>query len=270
MNFFLTRDDPILKELRDRLIHIEAKVDALLVTPDRSVGLAKGYVGSTDQVYGHITYAQHGDDLILLNIFDSIGVERPSYLDIGAHHPFDISNTALLYARGSRGVNVEANPNLIGDFFIHRPEDITLNCGVAEASGEMTFYMIDARSGRNSFSKEAVDEFVRIHPGFAICEQRKIRVLTVNEIINQYCNGVFPDLLSIDVEGMEEQILKGIEFERWAPKIICAETCESLGRDDTALVGFLKSVGYFRLLKNRGNSFFLQNQYRLPVTGGDS
>jgi hypothetical protein len=65
--------------------------------------------GHRDQWFGGRTYAQHGDDLAVLNIFKRLGIERPSYLDVGAYHPFDLSNTALLYERGSRGINVEPN-----------------------------------------------------------------------------------------------------------------------------------------------------------------
>jgi len=62
-----------------------------------------------DQWFGGRTYAQHGDDLAVLNIFKRLGIEKPSYLDVGAYHPFDLSNTALLYERGSRGIVVEPN-----------------------------------------------------------------------------------------------------------------------------------------------------------------
>jgi hypothetical protein len=55
------------------------------------------------QWYGGRTYAQHGDDLAIINLFNCLRIRQPSYLDIGAHHPFHLSNTALLYQRGSAG-----------------------------------------------------------------------------------------------------------------------------------------------------------------------
>lgn len=53
-----------------------------------------------------------------------MGIKKPSYIDIGAHHPYEISNTAIFYMNGCRGVNVEANPNLIDEFYKERPDDI--------------------------------------------------------------------------------------------------------------------------------------------------
>lgn len=58
------------------------------------------FAGSPDQGFGHITYSQFGEDLVVANIFALLGVKRPTYLDVGANHPLKGSNTALLYARG--------------------------------------------------------------------------------------------------------------------------------------------------------------------------
>jgi len=261
---------PLLTEALRRLANIEQKLDLLEAGRPAAIAAAvdQGYSGHADQVYGHYTYAQHGDDLLLLSIFDALGIAQPSYLDIGAHHPFNISNTALLHQRGSRGVNVEANPNLIEEFRVQRPQDINLNCGVSDTVGEMIFYMVDKWSGRNSFDRDAVERFVSEDPRFRITDEIRIPVITVDELIGRHCGGRFPDLLSIDVEGLEGRILRSISYDRWSPKVICAETCRpgDVGGGD-ALTRFLSDVGYFPLLKNRGNSFFVQRTYRRAVTG---
>ena len=53
------------------------------------------------------SYSQNGEDLILIDYFN----ENPNgfYVDIGCHHPFRFSNTYLLYKKGWRGLNVDAN-----------------------------------------------------------------------------------------------------------------------------------------------------------------
>src|SRR5215831_18702667 len=97
------------------------------------------YTGHPDQAFGHTTYSQCGEDLLVANIFTLIGIPTPSYLDVGAHHPLHVSNTALLYARGSRGINVEANPELIPAFHTLRPGDVTVNVGVGPQRGRLNF-----------------------------------------------------------------------------------------------------------------------------------
>ena len=97
---------------------------------------------------------------MIINIFNNLGIEKFTYLDIGAHHPYNISNTALLYKYGYHGINVEANPNLIEAFFRERPLDKNVNVGIGTKSGEMPFYMIDGFSGRNSFDKKVVEKWL--------------------------------------------------------------------------------------------------------------
>jgi hypothetical protein len=84
------------------------------------------YGGHRDQKWGPTSYAQHGDDFQILNLFNLLGIDRPTYIDLGAHHPETISNTKLLYDRGSRGINVEANPNLFKAFESQRLGDGTV------------------------------------------------------------------------------------------------------------------------------------------------
>jgi FkbM family methyltransferase len=124
-----------------------------------------------DQCYSHRTYAQSGEDQIVLGIFNLLGIDRPSYIDIGAHHPWVISNTALLYELGCRGVNIEPNPDLIPAFRKHRPADTNLNIGVADKEGQLRFYRFGKTSGRNTFSAAAAAEFTRAVPEARIVDE---------------------------------------------------------------------------------------------------
>ena len=61
-------------------------------------------------------YSQEGEDLILKRYFGS-QKKTGFYVDIGAHHPFRFSNTALLREMGWTGINVEPSPDLIENFY---------------------------------------------------------------------------------------------------------------------------------------------------------
>src|SRR5437763_16778861 len=99
-----------LSEAIARLIHIELKVDRIIAAGSGDMPAIP--IGHPDQGFGGRTYAQFGEDLIFLNIFALLGINTPSYIDVGAHHPVNISNTALLYERGCRGIKIDANPDL--------------------------------------------------------------------------------------------------------------------------------------------------------------
>lgn len=172
------------------------------------------YMGHRDQQYGHISYAQHGDDIMLVNIFSLLDIEYPSYVDIGAHHPLHISNTALLYKRGSRGVCVEANPNLMPSFRALRSEDTIVNVGIGIKSGALPFYMYDNKSGLNSFKASTLEKVENIIT---------VDVITINELLEKYCGGKCPDLICTDIEGLDMDVLRTLDYNKYRPKVICTE-----------------------------------------------
>lgn len=219
-----------------------------------------------DQWYGCKTYSQHGEDLVFLNIFKLIGVDKISWLDVGAHHPTRISNTALLYERGHRGINVEANPNLLEAFKTERPEDTNLQVGAGDEPGELNFYLIDKFSGRNSFSKHAAVEFVRAHPEFKITEIIKIPVLTVREILKQSGRDTFPDLFSLDVEGLDEKIILSLDLKTDGPKVICVEDNDRTDNTPSPLRDHLAAQGYFAYYRAGANIIFVREEYRPLLT----
>ncbi len=173
------------------------------------------------QRWGPITYAQHGDDLFIINLFELMEIDKPSYIDIGANHPFAISNTALLYQRGSRGVNIEANPSLIAEFNNSRPGDVNINIGIADGEGAMEFYMFRDGNGLNTF--DIGERNLTIASGNPIQEIRMINVITLNQAVDKFCAGKWPHLLSIDIEGLDYDVLRTTDFTD-GPYVVCVET----------------------------------------------
>jgi FkbM family methyltransferase len=216
-------------------------------------------MNNPDQRFGGVTHAQHGDDIIIRAVFDNLGIDKPSYLDIGAHHPSNISNTKLFYDAGSSGINVEANPYLFQKFMIERPRDINLNFGVGKESGFLNFYMVDEYSGRNSFDHETVATFVEEYPEFSIREIRELPVMTVSQVLQ---NRTIPDFLTIDVEGLDYDILKSIDFERYPFKVICVEVggIDKINYAD-AVSSLLEENNYFSLIRCGANLIFVAKQY---------
>lgn len=247
------KEGPLLSEIRQRAINIEHKINTIM----QQIDVAAQYGGSTDQQFGHISYAQHGEDFIILNAFTILGIERPSYLDVGAHSPTHISNTALLSMRGSTGINIEANPDLIEDFHRHRPRDITLNIGVAPQKGVLKFYRIDSRSGVNSFSKDAAESFVRNHPSFTIQDVLDIEVVTLNDVVDRHAGGVFPDFMTIDIEGLDFDVLRTTDFSKSRPTLVCVEAVSAAGSVADAMGRMMREKGFRPYVRTTGNLFFI-------------
>lgn len=193
--------------------------------------------GHRDQWFGKTSYAQHGDDFAVLNIFKRLGIEKPSYLDVGAYHPFDLSNTALLYERGSRGVNVEPNAALFDAFCKARPEDTNVLAGVAPIHGEMTFYHVAADPGRFTFD-------VATATTLGITHTEEVIVYTLNNIVDIARNGVWPDLLNIDIEGLDIDVLRSADFGENPPRVVIVEADNGGGDTSHELAALMAAKGF--------------------------
>lgn len=215
--------------------------------------------------YSRVSYSQNGEDIIIRDLFARIGIKQPSYLDIGSNEPFYISNTYLLYTKGSKGVCVEPNPSLHKKFKKKRPRDICLNAGIAfnnETSAD--FYMFSGKaSGLSTFSKEEAEFWEKT--GNTVVGKHKIesvvkvRLLQINEIISQYFSP-HPNFISLDVEGLDLAILETIDFGKHKPEIFCIETLGYAENDketkNKPLIDFMISKGYFLYADTYINGIF--------------
>lgn len=98
------------------------------------------------------------------------------------------------------------------------------------------------------------------HPEFSIRSQLTIQTITVNDIVKTYCGGIFPDFLTIDVEGLDSKILRSIDFKWHSPKIICVEVVS--GNDSSSsseIIDLLTNEGFTPYMRAISNIFFVRN-----------
>ena len=188
------------------------------------------------------------EDLILRYLFDLLRIARPSYIDIGAHHPWYYNNTYLFYRQGACGVNVEPDPSLHAVLRRGRRRDVNLNIGIGPHEAEMDFYIMSART-LNTFSASEAHKYVEEH-GLNIVETKRIKVQTFAQTVDSHM-GHTPDLVSLDVEGLDLDILRSIDFSRYRPHVFCVETISYAKGDGSGV----KSAEIHALM--------LQNGYRL-------
>lgn len=201
-----------------------------------------------------VSFAQNGEDLMVWSLFQRLGIARPRYLDIGAHHPYRLSNTALFYYLGSRGLNIEADPQLHAAFVKHRPQDINLNIGIAVRAGTMTFFRMDDRS-LSTFSAEEAQRLTREHH-MPIREEITVPVITIRQLLEE--QRFRPDYLTIDVEGKDLEILRTYDFQKHRPAVICAETISFIDqRKNHELISFVLGQGYQVYADSQINTLFV-------------
>lgn len=203
------------------------------------------------------SYSQCGEDLIIYFLLSLIkGKAQISYLDIGANHPFHLSNTALLYKNGARGVLVEPDPFFVNLLRSKRPRDTVLSAGVhflGENSSE--FYIMDSPT-LNTFSPTEVERYIGM--GHKLVKKINVSLVDVNEVLEQFQE---LDFLNLDVEGLDFAILKKIDWERNRPKCLCVETImyekENEPKKQTEIIEFMELHNYFVYADTFINTIFV-------------
>lgn len=205
------------------------------------------------------SYSQCGEDIIIDFIFSAlIKKQKPTYLDLGAHHPYKMSNSYLFYKNGSNGVCVEPDPVLFNYFKNYRKRDKCLNLGVNISNeNEANFYILKNAKALNTFSKLEAEK-----SGKEIEKVIKIPLLNINEIIEKYFITA-PDFISIDIEGLDFDVVKTLNFENNRPKVICIETLEySTQIKNIDIIKFLESKNYLAYADTYINTIFLDKKYK--------
>lgn len=211
-------------------------------------------------------YAQSGEDSIIAYIFKSVGIrpENVSYLDLGANHARELSNTYYFYRSGASGVLVEANPNLIPELRLLRSRDVILNNCVSSADNNLVDFYIMSGDGLSTESKASVDEISSINPQMEVVETVRIKTISVHTILDQYFLYA-PTLLNIDLEGSEMDVLTSFDFEKYRPFVIIVETIPYrphlvIGEKNDQVASYLKGKGYAEYAFTGINSIFIDTE----------
>lgn len=227
--------------------------------------ISKVYKGSGP--YYSKSYSQCGEDMVIKSILAPPSKNKKwLWIDIGANHPSRLSNTAFFYGQGRHGINIEADPKLIREFYDKRKKDINLNAAIADKPGEMDFYLMDS-PGLNTLSAKDARENEKL--GHKIIGIVPIKTMTVAEVLEKYCDGVFPDFLSLDAEGYDLTILKSICWEKTYPKIICVENIPYLPKlknyfwsmQKSEISAYLETKNYSIIAFTLINAVFVHNTY---------
>lgn len=194
------------------------------------------------------SYSQCGEDMIIdFVITNHFHIDKPTYIDIGAHDPYYLSNTAYFYEKGCRGINIEPNPVLFEKILKHRQEDICLNIGISHCKETLPFYVLNV-STMSTFSLCEMDLLIDKY-GFKHEKTLSVCVSTFLDVITEYADSKCPDILFLDAEGYEDIIIKSIDFSFLRPKIICIESakydeCINLDNKEHNLEEYLISQNY--------------------------
>ncbi len=203
------------------------------------------------------TFSTCGEDLIMSDMLDEFSIDKPHYIDIGAHHPVFGNNTYLMYKKGGTGVLVEPNPVLGKLINKKRPKDTCLNVGAGKEDGEADFFAFK-RDTRSTFSTQQAGEW-ESYSGQKP-EIMKHTIISLDSIINKYFFDIPLDIISIDAEGYDVEILAGFSWQK-RPKLVCVESVirrnENGDSRDKKIYDLFENNNYKLEVQTRNNSIFV-------------
>lgn len=199
------------------------------------------------------SFAQNGEDLILDRLLEQARIGF--YVDVGAHHPVRFSNTYLFYRRGWRGINIDAQPGSMRLFRKHRPRDINIECGVAAKAGTLSYFRFN-EPALNTFDEN--EARLKDAAPYRIVDRVEVGVRPLGELLAEFLPaGQAIDFMSVDVEGLDAEVLGSNDWKRFRPRFLLAETLRTdiLAIASNPTVRLLGEVGYKPVAKAYNTTF---------------
>ncbi len=187
---------------------------------------------------GRQIFSQLGEDLSILHLLQHKRDGR--YVDVGCHHPFRYSNTALLHRDfGWTGINIDADARAIEAFDHHRPNDVNLHLAVGATEGWVELAVF-TEGAVNSVIPEVVSA---IQHQWGAPTMKPVQMRPLANILADHPGPV--DLLSVDVEGLDLQVLQSMDWSN-APTVVAVEIhgFDPGDPNSNPTYAYMKNLGY--------------------------
>jgi FkbM family methyltransferase len=206
-----------------------------------------------------LSYSQEGEDIILARMLSN--VQSGFYVDVGAHHPFRFSNTYLFYLRGWRGINIDASPGSMALFDRYRPRDINIEALVGEGDELVKLYVFD-EPALNTASEAVMRDRLVNAPAYKFTRELDLPSRRLTSILSSSLpENTQITFLTIDVEGLELEILESNDWDRFRPRIILVEqlNCDLSQAGLHPTTSFLARKRYSLVYKTLNTAFFVSD-----------
>lgn len=275
-NMFLSADDTDVLAFHADTSKVAISDDELILTYGELAKLLANLAGSRDKPFDgrpieeaarmdrRKSHSIEAEDLLLANAWVRLLKRSVSdagtYLDLGASHPVDHSNTYYFYERGWSGICVEANPELCSLYSTARPRDVVHNIGIASEPGSLTYHRFKQYLINGFMSQKIVDE--HIGRGQVYLGNKDIECVAIADFLRHDVE-ISVDILNIDVETMESSIIRAWDWEICRPKLICVEIHSRDVRHmlNSGVCKLLEGSGYVPVSRGLISTIFVDSAY---------
>ena len=199
-----------------------------------------------------LSSSQVGQDMIPFFLAGSFF--RGFFVEVGAADGITFSNSLSLEKHfGWQGILVEPSRSYLTDLKRNRAARI-ISHAVSNSPGEVVF---EERNDGLYSSLYGVGQSSR-----SVNSRYNVKSLTLTQILERCDAPQIIDLLTIDTEGNEVDVIRGLSFSRWRFKVICVEhnyNFVKLNQIDS----LLSQNGYKKILQiaSQFDAFYVNTQF---------
>lgn len=203
-----------------------------------------------------ISYSQLGEDVWIMRNYMNLKRDDLTCMEVGAYEPFIYSNT-YAFEKSFHAKSILIEPSLSRAAKIQRKRPTaSLYCAVASNDYSLCSFLGDSAVAgiETGLTDDYIDQW-----NLSTERRRWIPAVPVHAIQSAE-NLSYLDLLSVDVQGAELEVLRGID---WSCPIglVCIELEGADPRKDAACREFLKAKGYRLRFRMEINEFWVLPDY---------
>ncbi len=125
-----------------------------------------------------------------------------------------------------------------------------------------TLYVFDSQV-LNTFNRHEAEK-VQATGEYTLKCEKQIELKSLYQILEEFGEGKQPDFLSVDVEGLDFEVLSNNQIDKIRPKVLCVETLtfttDNTGKKLTHLIEFIEGMDYLLYADTHLNSIFVDKQ----------
>jgi FkbM family methyltransferase len=180
-------------------------------------------------------YSQEGQDSILLQFFNKVGIDKGYFVDVGSVDGIHFSNTYALEQSGWNGICVEAHPTYYPMLKENRTNSHCYGVAAGNEDKNECVFHANYRSSLSTLDPNMGKHFAQSYVGYygdrdkseidgAVNGEIQIPMMKLDTILENH-NSEFDsiDVMTIDVDGSEPYTFAGLDLNKWKPRIFIVE-----------------------------------------------
>lgn len=204
------------------------------------------------------------DKIVRRRFFPGGGSGRV-FVDVGAAGPDYLSISALFRGLGWRVIAIEPNPMFFQAHKDRGHEVYQYACGERDEDN-IDFVVVDSHGAKYESGQVSFESFssIALKDSYASLKRNldtrtiKVNLRRLDTILKQHAPDIDRiDILSVDVEGWELEVLKGLDVSRYRPRVMIIENLFLEERYEI----HMKEIGYVLWKRIRPNDVYVDSKF---------